>query len=253
MECLFILQPFKAMAANILSPNILFVDIETVTVEPSYDQLDERIRGAWDRKAEYIRGSNDKTPAELYFDRGSIYAEFGKVIIISVGLFHALKNGDTELRIKCISGDDERDLLHNFKDTVLKFDQKQLRLCAHNGKEFDFPYLCRRMLINGISLPPALDLSGKKAWEVNHIDTMELWKFGDHKSYTPLELLAALFDIEASKEEAIDGSEINHVYHQEKNLGKIARYCKRNISMLAQVYLKLQAHPTIKPEHITVV
>lgn len=241
------------MAAEALSGNILFIDIETVTSEPSYDQLDERIRKAWDRKFEFIRGNDDKTPAELYFDRGSIYAEYGKIIIISVGFFHTLGNGDTELRIKCISGNEERDLLQNFKDTVLKFDQKQLRLCAHHGKEFDFPYLCRRMLINGIDLPPVLHLSGKKAWEVNHIDTMELWKFGDHKSYTPLELLAALFDIEASREEAIDGSEINYVYHQENNLGKIARYCKRNIAMLAQVYLKLQAQPPIKPENINVV
>lgn len=241
------------MATEALSGNILFVDIETVTTESSYDQLDERIRKAWDRKAEFIRGSDDKKPAELYFERGSIYAEFGKVIIISIGFFHTLENGETELRIKCISGDDERALLQNFKDTVLKFDQKQLRLCAHHGKEFDFPYLCRRMLINGIALPPVLHLSGKKSWEVNHIDTMELWKFGDYKSYTPLELLAALLDIEASREEAIDGSEVNHVYHHENNLGKIARYCKRNIAMLAQVYLKLQAKPSIKPENITVV
>ena len=241
------------MATETLSGNILFVDIETVTGEPAYEQLDERLKKAWDRKAAFIRGSEEKTPSELYFDRGSIYAEFGKIIIISVGFFHALDNGETQLRIKCISGNDEKDLLQNFKDTVLKFDQKQLHLCAHNGKEFDFPYLCRRMLVNNISLPAALDLSGKKSWEVNHIDTMELWKFGDHKSYTPLELLATLFDIEASKEKTIEGSEVNHTYYQENDLGKIAKYCKRNISMLAQVYLKLQSLPAVKPKHITVV
>lgn len=241
------------MATDTLSGNILFLDIETITAESSYEQLDERIKKAWDRKAEFIRGSDEKTPAELYFERGSIYAEFGKVIIISVGFFHTMESGETELRIKCISGDDEKQLLQNFTDTVLKFDQKQLRLCAHNGKEFDFPYLCRRMLINEVNLPPALDLSGKKSWEVNHIDTMELWKFGDHKSYTPLELLAALFDIEASKETAIEGSDINRIYYQEGGVEKIARYCKRNIAMLAQVYLKLNALPTIKQENITVV
>ncbi len=241
------------MATEALSGNILFVDIETVTAAPAYDQLEERFQKAWDRKSEFFRGSDEKTSAELYFDRGSIYAEFGKVIIISVGFFHTMDNGETELRIKCISGDDEKELLQNFKDTLLKFDQKNLRLCAHNGKEFDFPYLCRRMLVNGITLPAALDLSGKKSWEVNHIDTMELWKFGDHKNYTPLELLAALFHIPPGKEEAIEGSDINRIYHQEHKLEKIARYCKRNIGILAQVYLKLNGLPTIKSKHITVV
>ncbi len=241
------------MSDENLSGHILFVDIETVTVEASYEALSERFKKSWDRKAEFVRGSAAATPAELYMERGSIYAEFGKVIIISVGFFHLLDNEETELRIKCISGDNERQLLLNFKDTLLKFDQKQLRLCAHNGKEFDFPYLCRRMLVNDIELPPALQLRGKKSWEVKHIDTMELWRFGDHKSYTSLELLAALFDIEASKEDAIDGSQINRIYHQEHDIGKIARYCKRNIAMLAQVYLKMQSLPVIKPAHITVV
>lgn len=241
------------MATDALSPNILFLDIETVTTEASYEQLEERIKKAWEKKAEYLRNPEEKSAAELYFDRGSIYAEFGKVVVISVGFFHELEDETFELRVKCISGDNEQELLQNFKDTVLKFDQKQVRLCAHNGKEFDFPYLCRRMLVNGMALPPALALSGKKSWEVNHIDTMDLWKFGDYKHYTSLELLAALFNIDAGKESAIEGSDINRVYYQEGGIDKIARYCKRNIAMLAQVYLSLNNLPVIKQENITVV
>ena len=188
---------------------------------------------------------------DFYFDRGGIYAEFGKIIVISVGFFHALDDDTTELRIKCISGDNEPELLENFKETVLKFDQKKLQLCAHNGKEFDFPYLCRRMLANGIALPTSLNLSGMRSWQVPHIDTMQLWKFGDYKSYTPLELLAAVFGLEIDDTDAIEGSEINRVYHRENDLGKITRFCKRNIGLLAQVYLRLKSLPTLNPEHIT--
>lgn len=243
----------KHMATNALSSNILLLDIETVTLEEHYDQLPEGLRKAWDKKAEYLRNPEEASPADLYFERGSIYAEFGKVVVISVGFFHALEKNNFELRVKCISGDNERELLQNFKETVLKFDQKQVRLCAHNGKEFDFPYLCRRMLVNGVALPPALALSGKKSWEVNHIDTMDLWKFGDYKHYTSLDLLAALFGIDAGQKSALEGNDINRVYYREGGLDKIARYCKHNITLLAQVYLRLHNLPVISQENITVV
>ena len=241
------------MAHESLSPHILFVDIETVTAEPAYDQLSPVMQRAWQRKAHALHRPDDLTIADFYFERGGIYAEFGKIIVISVGFFHTLEDDSTELRIKCISGDDEKELLNNFKETVLKFDQKKLQLCAHNGKEFDFPYLCRRMLVNDVALPTSLDLGGMRSWQVPHIDTMQLWKFGDYKSYTPLELLAAVFNLEVDDTDAIEGSDINRVYHQENDLGKITRFCKRNIGLLAQVYLRLKSMPTIDTEHITVV
>ncbi len=241
------------MPTNPLSPHILFLDIETVTAEADYDQLEERMQKAWDRKADHLRNADEKSAGELYFDRGSIYAEFGKVVVISVGFFHELEDSSYELRVKCISGEHEQELLQNFKDTVLKFDQKKVRLCAHNGKEFDFPYLCRRMLVNGITLPPSLALSGKKSWEVNHIDTMNLWKFGDYKHYTSLDLLAALFHVEAGEDTGIEGGDINRVYYREEDIDRISRYCKRNITMLVQVYLSLHNLPTISQENITVV
>ena len=236
-----------------LSPNILFVDIETVTAQPAYDQLSPVMQHAWQRKAKALHRPDDMTIDDFYFARGGIYAEFGKIVVISVGFFHALEDNTTELRIKCISGDNEKDLLKNFNDTVLKFDQKKLQLCAHNGKEFDFPYLCRRMLANAVALPASLDLSGMRSWQVPHIDTMQLWKFGDYKSYTPLELLAAVFGLESNDTDAIEGSDINRIYHRENNLGKINRFCQRNIGLLAQVYLRLKSLPTLDPKHIIVV
>ncbi len=241
------------MSHAALSPHILFVDIETVSAESTYDQLSPVMKHAWQRKAQALRMPEQTTVADFYFERAGIYAEFGKIIVISVGFFHTLEDDATELRIKCISGDNEPELLENFKETVLKFDQRKLQLCAHNGKEFDFPYLCRRMLANGIALPTSLDLGGLRSWQVPHIDTMQLWKFGDYKSYTPLELLAAVFGLEIDDTDAIDGSDINRIYHQEHDLGKITRFCKRNIGLLAQVYLRLKSLPTIEPERITVV
>ena len=241
------------MAHESVSPHLLFVDIETVTAEPTYDQLSPVMQRAWQRKAQALHRADDVSVEDLYADRGGIYAEFGKIIVISVGFFHTLEDETTELRVKCISGDDEKDLLENFKDTVLKFDQKKLQLCAHNGKEFDFPYLCRRMLANGIALPPSLDLGGLRSWQVPHLDTMQLWKFGDYKSYTPLELLAAVFGLQVDDTDMIEGSDVNRVYHQENDLGKITRFCQRNIGLLAQVYRRLISQPPIDPQQIIVV
>lgn len=241
------------MSQDALSSHILFVDIETVTAEPAFGQLTPVMQRAWQRKAQTLHNPDDKSVVDLYFDRGGLYAEFGKIIVISVGFFHALDNEQTELRVKCISGNNEKELLENFKETILKFDQKKLQLCAHNGKEFDFPYLCRRMLANSIALPESLDLGGLRSWQVPHLDTMQLWKFGDYKSYTPLELLAAVFGLEGDDSDAIEGRDVNRVYHQENDLGKITHFCKRNIGLLAQVYLRLKSLPTIDPERITVV
>ncbi len=241
------------MTYDALPPHLLFVDIETVATHSTYEQLSPVMQRAWQRKASTLSNPDNLSVGEQYFDRGGIYAEFGKIIVISVGFFHALDDGEMELRVKCISGDNEKELLINFKETLLKFDQKKLQLCAHNGKEFDFPYLCRRMLANEIALPDSLDLGGLRAWQVPHVDTMQLWKFGDYKSFTPLELLAAVFDLEVDDSDAIQGSDINRLYHRENDLEKIIRFCQRNIGLLAQVYLRLKSLPTIAPERITVV
>ena len=238
------------MNTDILSNNILFVDIETVTSEAEYEQLSERMQRAWQQKAQIL--FPDAPVDELYFERGGLYAEFGKIIVISVGFFHTMEDETVELRVKCISGKDELELLENFKKTVLKFDQQKIRLCAHHGKEFDFPYLCRRMLVNGIELPGCLQLSGKKSWEVPHLDTMEMWKFGDYKHFTSLTLLANLFGI-AYDDEALEGSEINQAYHRDNNLKAVTGHCQQNISLLAQVYLKLRAAPLLEEQQIVFV
>ncbi|MDF9798273.1 DNA polymerase elongation subunit (family B) [Catalinimonas alkaloidigena] len=241
------------MSLDLNLSNLMFVDIETVSAEASFDDLGEVLKREWSRKASNLKNKEELSVEDLFFERAGIYAEFGKVVVISVGIFHTLDNDETELRIKCISGENEKEILENFKETVMKFDQGKLRLCAHNGKEFDFPYLCRRMLINGINLPPSMDVAGKKSWEIHHLDTMEMWKFGDYKSYISLDLLAALFDVQAVKEENMKGSDVNRLYYKDKSLEQIARFCKRNVSVLAQVFLHLQSLDPIRQENITVV
>ncbi len=231
--------------------NILFLDIETVPVYRSFDELTDRFQSLWIKKAKFLRDTDDRTPQELY-ERAGIYAEFGKIVSIAVGYFVSQETETLNFRIKAFSSHDEKALLEDFSVLLNEyFNTKKVRLCAHNGKEFDFPYIGRRMLINQLPIPEPLNLSGKKPWEVPHIDTMELWKFGDYKHFTSLDLLAALFDVESSKDD-IDGSQVYKVYYQENNLERIAKYCKRDVMVLAQVFMRLNQMPLMTKDEITI-
>lgn len=218
--------------------DIVFLDIETVAHHYDYNQLDERLKSQWARKASFLKRDSGLSDEELYHERAGIYAEFGRIICIAVGKFSENENGELTLRTKAYYGDDENALLSGFRNMVERLDPAT-RLCAHNGKEFDFPYLCRRMLVNCIPLPAILNLSGKKSWEVQHLDTMELWKFGDYKHYTSLDLLAAIFNIPSSKSD-FDGSQVNALYHKENGLERIREYCLRDVVVLAQLFLKMK-------------
>lgn len=232
--------------------NILFIDIETVACTNEYPSLDERLKIQWARKAGYFRQRTDQqTDEELFHERAGIYAEFGKIIVIGMGRFATNEDGHRILKTKCFAGHDEAVLLNDFRCALEKMDQSQLKLCAHNGKEFDYPYLSRRMLVHGIPLPAALNLSGKKSWDIPHLDTLEMWKFGDYKHYTSLDLLAAIFHIPTSKGQ-LDGSKVNEVYYGEKDLEKIAEYCVADVVAVAQLFLKLKAAPLVEARNILV-
>lgn len=223
---------------------ILFLDIETVPMVPEYDQLPEKFKKLWDLKAERIKRDEDDTPDRL-FGRAGIYSEFGKIICISVGF---MKN--REFRIKSFYGEDEYILLKEFSELLeMYYNSRDHLLCAHNGKEFDYPYIARRMLINGLPLPGILNIAGKKPWEVAHLDTLELWKFGDYKNYTSLELLAAIFGIQTPKDD-IDGSMVAEVYYKDKDLDRIVQYCQRDTLTVAQLLLCYLGKPKIKDQDI---
>ncbi len=233
--------------------DFLIIDIETVSGKETFENLSPELRSHWERKAGFIRNPDEKPPEELYTDRAAIYPEFGKIIVIGMAIYHENK-GELALRVKALSNDNEKDLLIEFKNFIEgKFDQDNLKLCAHNGKEFDFPYLCRRMLINDVKIPWSLNMSGKKPWEVNHLDTMELWKFGDWKSFTSLDLLTTIFEIPSSKKD-IDGSMVTKTYYEDNNgLKRIEEYCKRDVVATAQLYLRLNNLPLIAPDQIKII
>jgi len=229
--------------------DILFLDIETVAITENYSQLDDRMKVQWARKAGFFRRGEDQTDEDLFNSRAGIYAEFGKIVSIAVGMFTENEAGELGLRTKDFTSTDEAQLLTEFKQLLEKLGSAT-KMCAHNGKEFDFPYMSRRMLINGISLPEPLNLSGKKPWEIPHLDTLELWKFGDYKHYTSLDLLATIFNIPTSKG-VMDGSQVNEVFYKEKDLKKIAVYCVGDVIAVAQLYLRLKGFPLMHEKNIT--
>ena len=217
------------------------------------ESISPELKKHWEHKVGFISNPDKKPAEELYEDRAAIYAEFGKIIVIGMAIYHEAK-GKPAMRVKSISSHDEKKLLTDFKNFIEgNFDQENLKLCAHNGKEFDLPYLCRRMLINDIKIPWSLNNAGKKPWEINHIDTMEMWKFGDWKSFTSLDLLSTIFEIPSSKSE-MDGSMVTKTYYEEENgLQKIEEYCKRDVIATAQLYLRLNNLPLIEEEQISII
>ncbi len=232
--------------------NILFIDIETVSQHPIYENVPEEWQYLWNKKAEgLLRNNRDElTPADIY-DRAGIYAEFGKIICISCGIVQGTGEGKT-FSVKSFYGHDEKDLLIDFCEMLSKWEAgPQKYLCAHNGKEFDFPYLCRRMIINDIPIPSLLRISGKKPWEVTLLDTMELWKFGDFKSYTSLDLMAHALNVPTSKDD-IDGSMVGKVYWADKNIERIITYCQKDVITMGQIYLRLTGEQIFSEKNIEI-
>jgi 3'-5' exonuclease len=229
--------------------NILFLDIETVPAHPSWHDLPDKIKVLWDKKVSHLK-KGDETSEELYA-RAGIFAEFGRIICICTGMI-VTQDERRVFRLKSFFAGDEQTLLTQFADLVSKLSQKrEIDLCAHNGKEFDFPYISRRMLINRVKLPSLFDTAGKRPWETRHIDTLELWKFGDYKHYTSLDLLTTIFDIDSPKSD-IDGSQVARVYWQENDLARIVEYCRRDVVALAQLMLRYKGDDLLKPDDIII-
>jgi predicted PolB exonuclease-like 3'-5' exonuclease len=223
--------------------HVLFLDVETVPQAASYTDLPERMQTLWEKKSAYIRKENQT--AEEVYERAGILAEFGKIICISAGYIHKGEKGNL-FRVKSFYGDDEKLLLTQFCASLQAFftKRKNAQMCAHNGKEFDFPYIARRILINGLPFPEVLDVAGRKPWEVPFLDTMELWKFGDYKHFCSLDLLTTILDIPTPKDD-IDGSRVAAVYYEEKNIARIVRYCEKDAMSVAQLLLRYRGEPLL--------
>lgn len=235
------------MLEQIAVENVLFIDIETVPEKAGFDELDEDFQWLWDKKSAKFR-QDDQQPGDVY-DRAGIYAEFGKIVCISVGgVFQ--KEGERFFKAKSFYGDDEKQLLEAFAKVLNAYtSDPRHNICGHNAREFDFPFIARRMLIKGVPLPPVLDVAGKKPWEVKFLDTLDLWKFGDFKHYTSLALLTKIMGIPTPKDD-IDGSQVAHVYYVEKDLERIAIYCEKDILATAQLFLRLKGEPLIRESNV---
>ncbi len=235
------------MNTKINFEHILFLDIETVPEVENFNYLSEEKQELFALKTQYQR--KEEFTAEEFYDRAGIWAEFGKIVCISVGFFTHFNSDGRKFRVTSFYGDEVK-ILEDFKELLTKhFYKPQHVLCAHNGKEFDFPYIARRMIIQQISLPEKLNLFGKKPWEIPHMDTMELWKFGDYKHYTSLKLLTAILGIPSPKDD-ISGSEVGAVFYKEKNIKRIVTYCEKDTIAIAQLLLRFNNEPLIEELNI---
>lgn len=236
---------------------VLFLDIETVSGKSEYKQLDDTMQELWGIKAKQVTRSTEplgeEEAAAAYTDRAGIFAEFGKIVCISVGIVHRDKDDQQlKVRLKSFADENEAVLLHDFSQLVLKFynNTNTHFLCGHNIKEFDVPYICRRMVVHQMPLPNALNIGGKKPWETKHLlDTMEFWKFGDRKNYTSLKVLAAILGFPSPKDD-IDGSQVGRVYWEEKDLERIAHYCEKDVLATVQLFLRYRRMPLLEEEQI---
>jgi 3'-5' exonuclease len=235
------------MLDNTRIEDVMFLDIETVPESSSYELLSSAMQNLWDKKSRQFR-TPDQTAQDVY-ERAGIYSEFGKIICISVGLIR--EKNPFSFRLKSFFGKDEKSLLSEFSVMLTKFcrTNKDAVLCAHNGKEFDFPYIARRMIINELTIPEILDNAGKKPWEVKLLDTMDLWKFGDYKNYTSLDLLTSILGIPTPKDD-IDGSMVAGVFYDEDNLQRIVHYCEKDVLAIARVLLRFMNLPELIDDRI---
>ncbi len=236
---------------------ILFLDIECVSCQPSYDKLDGTFQELWATKSKNILRRNNPDPSEEdiaanFLEKAGIFAEFGKIVCISVGFVARDTNKQLVVRLKSFANDDEKVLLEEFCQLLSQHynNPNSHFLCGHNIKEFDIPYICRRMVINQLPFPSLLQLHGKKPWETKYLlDTLELWKFGDIKNYTSLKLLAATLGFPSPKDD-IDGSDVGRVYWEEKDLERIAVYCEKDVLATVQLFLRFRRLPLLEKDQI---
>lgn len=246
---------YRSMISQRKSEKVVFhktliIDIETVPLTKHWNMLPERLQQHWIHKTQFLHLSEAELqqPNTVFESRAGIYAEFGKIVCIGLG-YISKHDGAKIVRLKSIQNDDEKLLLEAFCKLLRQFEMlhKDFQFCGHNIKEFDIPYICRRLIINGLPLPDCLDIAGLKPWQVNHVDTLELWRFGDYKSYISLDLLAQILGVPTSKSD-IDGSQVAHVYWHEQDLGRIASYCLKDVYTTTLVYLKLKGWSEALPE-----
>ncbi len=235
------------MLDDIRLEHLICIDIETVPEHASFSDVPDALKPLYLSKVARLKSANE-SEEEQYSNHAGIFAEFGKIVCICLGLFRETDNVPT-LRIKSIAGHDEKELLETFCQLLASFSSDRYQFCGHNIREFDLPFICRRLLIQHLHLPRMLDFMGKKPWEVNVVDTMQLWRFGDGKHFTSLKLLALLLGLDSPKDD-IEGKDVGRVYWAERNLPRIVSYCQRDVATVGQLILRYKGLPPLQPEQI---
>lgn len=231
--------------------NVLFIDVKTVAGAASFDELDPRMQQHWEQKISRYKNEEPWTTAEWYANRASYYAEFGKIVCVGIGGLFWDDDDQPHLKIKVLADAPEEAILTEFSQIIGKYPPKDLILCAHNGKEFDYPYLCRRMVAHGLPLPLPLQIAGKKPWDIPHQDVLEQWQFGDKRHYVALDLLAVALNV-PTEPLPWSGDQTSFVYHQEGDMEHIRQYTKLSVEMLVQVYLKMAGIPLVAAGHVVI-
>lgn len=241
-----------AVLNNVALDQLLLFDIETTPLYSTFHHLPDELQRLWEEKITKT-APDSENPADWFYEKAGLYAEFGKIVCISAGLFFT-ENGQYQLRIKSFAGHNEKELLAGFIDLVEKFSGKNPRFqfAGHNIKEFDIPYICRRAVINNLPLPGPLQVHQYKPWEQPLLDTLQLWRFGDFKNYTSLKLLAAVLGIPTPKDD-IDGSMVGRVYWEEQDLARIVEYCQKDVLTVGQLLLRFKGLPLMEKESVSVV
>ena len=242
---------------NIKTEDLIVIDIETASVSASFNLLEEKWQELWGEKTVRILPEGI-TPGEFYLQRAGVMAEFSKIVCISIGYF--IREQHLKIRVKSFYGDDEKKILTDFLQTVSKIESFNNNWCfaGHNIKEFDIPFICRRLLVNNMRIPPYLDFQNMKPWETNIVDTFQYWRFGDYKNFTSLKLLAAAMGVPSSKDD-IDGSMVGELYHsgdiEERtiNMKRIAAYCQKDIVTTANIILRFKNAPIIHENDVEIV
>ncbi|WP_234736031.1 ribonuclease H-like domain-containing protein [Tellurirhabdus bombi] len=230
--------------------NVLFMDLKTVASTAKFNQLDARLQRQWGQKISLFRKEENWSVQEWYDNRASYYAEYGRILGIAFGGLYWDDNEVPHLKVKTLFEEDERKLLQQFVQVIERYPADELSLCAHNGREFDYPFFCRRLMIQGLPLPKTLQLTGRKPWENPHLDTLELWRFGDSRHYVPLEVLAAVLNLPTEQLE-LTGDQVSRIYYEEGDVAKIRKYALESVVTLVQTYLRLIGAPLIEEANIT--
>lgn len=242
---------------NIKTEDLIVIDIETASLSASFNLMEGKWQELWEEKTIRILPEG-LTAGEFYPQRAGVMAEFSKIVCISIGYF--IREQHLKIRVKSFYGDDEKKILADFLQTISKIESFNNNWCfaGHNIKEFDIPFICRRLLVNNMRIPPYLDFQNMKPWETNIVDTFQYWRFGDYKNFTSLKLLAAAMGVPSSKDD-IDGSMVGELYHsgnaeeKEINMKRIAVYCQKDVVTTANIILRFKNAPIIHEDDVEIV